>query len=80
METALTQIEDIRTIDRELGLDKLPLALRDVAEARLNNAATSLSGLGEMLTPPLGKSGVNARLRKISEIARKLRSGENLEL
>ena len=80
METALTQIEDIRTIDQELGLDKLPPALRDVAEARLNNAATPLSGLGEMLTPPLGKSGVNARLRKISEIARKLRSGENLEL
>jgi len=80
METALLQIEDIRYIDQELGLDKLPAPLRDVAEARLNNAATSLSGLGEMLIPPIGKSGVNARLRKISEIARKLRSGENLEL
>ena len=80
METALLQIEDIRYIDQELGLEKLPLPLRDIAEARLNNAATSLAGLGEMLTPPIGKSGVNARLRKISEIANKLRSGENLEL
>lgn len=80
METALLQIEDIRYIDQELGLDKLPLPLRDIAEARLNNAATSLAGLGEMLTPPIGKSGVNARLRKISDIANKLRSGENLEL
>lgn len=80
METALVQIEDIRFIEEQLGLDKLPASLRDVAEARLNNAATSLAGLGEMLTPPIGKSGVNARLRKISEIARKLRSGENIEL
>ena len=46
----------------------------------MNNAATSLAGLGEMLTPPIGKSGVNARLRKLAEIADKLRSGENLEL
>ena len=80
METALGQIEDIRYIDSELGLDKLPAPLREIAEVRLNNAATSLAGLGEILTPPIGKSGVNARLRKISEIARKLRSGENLEL
>ena len=80
METALKQIEDIRYIDSEIGLDKLPAPLRDIAEARLNNAATSLAGLGDMLTPPIGKSGVNTRLRKISEIARKLRCGENLEL
>lgn len=80
METALKQIEDIRIIDGELGLDKLPAPLREIAEARLNNAATSLAGLGEMLTPPIGKSGVNARLRKLAEIADKLRSGENLEL
>lgn len=80
METALLQIEDIRYIESELGLDKLPAPLQEIAEARLNNAATSLAGLGEMLNPPIGKSGVNARLRKISEIARKLRSGENIEL
>ena len=80
METALGQIEDIRYIDEELGLDKLPAPLREIAEVRMNNAATSLAGLGELIIPPIGKSGVNARLRKISEIARKLRGGENLEL
>ena len=80
MNTALSQIADIRYIDEQLGLDKLPAPLREIAEVRMNNAATSLGGLGEMLEKPLGKSGVNARLRRLSEIADKLRSGENLEL
>ncbi|MBQ8507505.1 MAG: DNA-binding protein WhiA [Clostridia bacterium] len=80
MNTALSQIADIKYIDEQLGLDKLPAPLREIAEVRMNNAATSLGGLGEMLEKPIGKSGVNARLRKISEIADKLRSGENLEL
>ena len=75
-ETALKQIADIRCIEEKIGLDKLSLPLRDVAEARLNNAATPLSGLGEMLTPPIGKSGVNARLRKLREIADALRRGD----
>ncbi len=80
METALKQIEDIRYIDDQLGLEKLPGPLREMAQVRLDNAATSLSGLGELLVPPIGKSGVNARLRKLSSIADKLRSGENLDL
>ena len=80
METALKQIEDIRYIDEQIGLEKLPVPLRDIAEARMNNAATSLAGLGEMLDPPIGKSGVNARLRKISDLARRLRSGEDTGL
>lgn len=80
METALQQIADIELIDREIGLDRLPAPLREIAEARMNNAATSLTGLGEMLSKPIGKSGVNARLKKISEIADKLRSGEEIEL
>ncbi len=80
METALAQIADIRYIDEQVGLDKLSLPLRDVAEARMNNAATPLSGLGAMLTPPIGKSGVNARLQKLTEIARKLRCGEEPDL
>ena len=79
METALRQIEDIRYIDAEIGLDKLPKSLRDIAEARLNNAATPLAGLGDMLSPPIGKSGVNARLKRISEIALKLKCGEELD-
>lgn len=80
MEAALSQIEDIRYIEQEIGLEKLPPQLQEIAEARVNNAATSLAGLGEMLTPPIGKSGVNARLKRIGEIARKLRSGEDTGL
>ena len=43
------------------------------------NPETSLSGIGEMLTPSLGKSGVNSRLRRLTEIANRLRSGEEIE-
>ena len=80
MNTALAQIADIRYIDEQIGLDKLPEPLREIAEARVNNAATSLSGLGEMLDRPIGKSGVNARLKRISDIANKLRAGEEIDL
>jgi len=80
MMSAEKQIEDIRFIDEELGLDKLPVSLRVIAEARIANPETSLAGIGELLEPPLGKSGVNSRLRRITEIARKLRSGEELDI
>jgi len=80
MDAAEAQIRDIQFIDAEIGLDKLPKPLREIAEVRVNNAATSLSGLGELLNPPIGKSGVNARLRKITDIAQKLRSGEDTGL
>lgn len=80
METALVQIRDIRYIESELGLEKLPTPLREIAEIRLANADTSLAGLGELLSKPIGKSGVNARLKRLSEIADKLRSGEEIKL
>lgn len=80
VDAAEAMIEDIRFIDRELGLDKLPKSLREMAYARANNPETSLSGLGELLEPPIGKSGVNARLRRLTDIADKLRSGEEIRL
>ena len=73
-------IRDIQYIDSELGLEKLPASLRDMAYARANNPEMSLSSLGELVDPPVGKSGVNARLRRLSEIADKLRSGEEIKL
>ena len=79
VDAAEAQIEDIRLIDREIGLDKLPKSLKDMAYARHNNPETSLSGLGELMEPPIGKSGVNARLRRLTEIADKLRSGEEIK-
>lgn len=80
MDAAEAQIADIRYLEAEVGLEKLPKALREMAEVRVNNPAASLSGLGELLNPPLGKSGVNARLRKLSDLARKLRAGEDTGL
>ena len=73
-------IRDIHYIDGELGLDKLPAPLREMAFARANNPEMPLAELGEQLDPPLGKSGVSARLRKLAAIADALRSGEEIKL
>ena len=56
-----------------IGIDKLPENLIEVAKLRLQNRDASLKELGEMLNPPVGKSGVNHRLRKLDEIAEDLR-------
>ena len=80
VDAAEAQIRDIHYIDSELGLDRLPKSLREMAFARANNPETPLAGLGELLDPPIGKSGVNARLRRLTEIADKLRSGEEIHL
>ena len=70
---AVRQIEDIRLVDQELGLDTLPENLQEIAQLRLENPDTPLQDLGQLLTPALGKSGVNHRLKKISAIADGLR-------
>ena len=70
---AVKQIEDIRHIDSTIGLKNLPEQLREIAVLRLQNPDASLKELGEMLSPPVGKSGVNHRLRKISELAEERR-------
>lgn len=79
MNAAESQIRDIRYIDEELGLDKLPEQLQQMAFTRANNPEMPLADLGELMEPPLGKSGVSARLRKLSGIADKLRSGEEIK-
>lgn len=71
--TACRQIEDIQYIMDKVGIDYLPYKLQDIAMVRLENPDSSLQELGELLEPPLGKSGVNHRLRKICEIADELR-------
>lgn len=70
---AVRQLEDIRLIARMKGLDTLPDNLREIAELRMEYPETPLKELGEMLEPPVGKSGVNHRFRKINEIAEMLR-------
>ncbi|MGE5679083.1 MAG: DNA-binding protein WhiA, partial [Pseudomonadota bacterium] len=67
------QIENIIYIKETMGLDKLPEGLAEIAELRLEYKEASLKELGEMLSPAVGKSGVNHRLRKLDQIAEKLR-------
>lgn len=73
---AARQIEDIEYIREYYGFEKLSGALREMAEVRLENPDAPLKELGEYLTPTVGKSGVNHRLRKLSELADKLRLSE----
>ncbi len=70
---AVKQKEDILYIKETVGFDKLPDGLREVALARLQYPDAALKELGKLLEHPVGKSGVNHRLRKLSEIAEKLR-------
>ncbi len=73
VEAAGKQIEDILLIKEKMGLHNLPANLKQIAELRLENPEMPLKELGEELEPPVGKSGVNHRLRKLSEIAKTLR-------
>lgn len=68
------QIDDINYIIEHKEYEKLPDALKDMADVRLKNPDTPLKDLGALLDPPVGKSGVNHRLRRLSEIAEELRS------
>lgn len=70
---AVRQVESIKLIQKEIGLSRLPKNLREIAELRLSYPDESLKELGEMLSPPVGKSGVNHRLRRIEKIAEELR-------
>lgn len=70
---ASRQIEDITFLKEHYGFQNLPDNLREMAQVRLEHADVPLKELGEYLDPPVGKSGVNHRLRKISELAESLR-------
>lgn len=69
---AVRQIEAINFIQKHEGLQNLPDVLREMAAVRLEWPDSSLSDLGQYLDPPVGKSGVNHRLRKLVEIAEKM--------
>lgn len=70
------QMEDIRYLRMKYGFSNLPEGLRQMAQVRLDNPDAPLRELGEYLDPPVGKSGVNHRLRKLSELADRLRERE----
>lgn len=71
---ASRQTADILYLRDHYGFENLPETLRDMAEARLQYPDATLLELGKYLDPQVGKSGVNHRLRKLSELADKLRS------
>ncbi|MDO4444146.1 MAG: DNA-binding protein WhiA [Bacillota bacterium] len=73
---AVKQIEDIRYIETHMGFSQLSEGLEEMAVLRLKHRDATLKELGEMLTPPVGKSGVNHRLRKLSRIAEELRGNK----
>mgnify|MGYP003816592733 CR=1 FL=1 len=70
---AMRQIDNIRFLERKIGLENLPEKLREVARIRLQHPDMNLKEVGELLGGTVSKSGVNHRLRKIDELAEKLR-------
>lgn len=73
---ALKQIEDIKFIKKMKKFNELPEGLQEIANLRLENPDVSLIELGKMLSSPIGKSGVNYRLKSISNFADDLRKGQ----
>lgn len=67
---SLKQVDFIKHLDNTTGIENLPAGLKEIARLRLEFPEASLTELGNMLTPPLGKSGVNHRLRKLEKIAK----------
>ena len=70
---AVKQREDIEYIRDTIGLENLPENLEEIARERVERPEATLKELGEALDPPVGKSGVNHRLRKLCDIAEQLR-------
>ena len=69
---ASEQIAAINKIKAKCGLSSLPDVLEEMAMLRLSNPDANLKELGEMINPPISKSGVNHRLKKIIKIAEEL--------
>jgi len=74
VEASVKQIRDIEYIRDTVGLSALSQGLSDIANARLENPDMNLKDLGMLLSPTVGKSGVNHRLRKLSEMTENLRN------
>jgi len=73
---AVEQINAIKYIKKTVGLNQLPKTLKEIAELRLDNETLSLAEIGQLTHPPIGKSGVNHRLRKICKLADELKMKE----
>ncbi|MDR3271138.1 MAG: DNA-binding protein WhiA [Peptococcaceae bacterium] len=73
VEASLRQAENIRYIEKSVGLQMLSPPIREVANLRLQYPEISMAELGHLLSPIVGKSGINHRMRKIEELAEQLK-------
>ena len=71
---AVRQLDNIRFLEKQYGLERLPVKLRVVAETRLLNPDVTLSELCNLLPDQVSKSGLNHRLKKLDELARKVKT------
>ncbi|GAU78054.1 DNA-binding protein WhiA [Fusibacter sp. 3D3] len=69
IEAAYEQMSQIHYLEATIGIESLPEKLQEIAYLRMDNPEASLKELSEMMNPPVGKSGVNHRLKKIMQIA-----------
>ena len=69
VDAALEQVEAIQRYARTRGLDSLPDKLRETAELRLAHPELTLSQLSVLFQPPITKSALNHRLRKLLDLA-----------
>lgn len=75
VQAAVSQMNALRRIEETCGLDALPDDLQELAKLRLDNPDLSLRDLGEMMTPPLTRSAINYRLKRILKFAESLENG-----
>lgn len=78
VDAAVRQIEKIKKIATEIGMDNIPKTIREVAETRLEFPDVSLKELGELMDPKVSKSGINHRMRKLEKIADQIRNHQLL--
>ena len=72
VDASMGQMAAIRALEEAGELDKLPGKLRETALLRKENPEATLQELAAMLTPPITKSAINHRMRKLLELARAL--------
>ncbi|MEG0378734.1 MAG: DNA-binding protein WhiA [Eubacterium sp.] len=68
------QVDNILYLKERIGLENLPKNLYDMAEIRLNYPDLTIKELGEKMDPPVGKSGVYHRLKKLNQMADEMRN------
>lgn len=69
VDAAQAQLEVIRRLARRMDLSELPPKLAEAAKLRLDNPDLTLTELGELCVPPITKSSLSHRLKKLAELA-----------